>query len=483
MIEKGELAGSRLPPAEIQRLRDDVTRVVQYCQNITDCRRTLVLRYFGEQFDPNQCNARCNNCINNKDAVTEDTTEAAVDVLRLVQSLTSRDRITQLQAIDVFGGSKKKDYREKGFTEHALAGKWASMGRDQIERLFDHLLQEGALAQGIHHNKAGWHQTYLQASLICCILRDAKQLISSLLQLGPEADDFLHRGRRLTMLVQKKRNSSSSKTTQKRVVRKAVVSTTRTSVLQERSVVMEEIEEDEDDDYHPSTEDPIDEDFPPTRISRARIRPGRDNDADIGDLPSSSDEVGSMSIDPVTRCYCALKAVRTRIATEGSVSSVEAILSDETLQLIAAIQPRDVPSFKRALHEIFGDSGVAEAKWEQYGKRFLAAITDQLLGSRVHSTQRRSANENALRSPPPTPARPKSGGAAIGKPRNSFDSGKLRAAYAYQATASSTSSSVSTSSRTSMKVKGQFRPANAGGSTRPAGKSTGWIKPMPTARR
>lgn len=171
MIDKGELAGARLPPAEIQRLRDDVTRVVQYCQNITDCRRTLVLRYFGEQFDPNQCNARCNNCINNKDAVTEDTTEAAVDVLRLVQSLTSRDRVTQLQAIDVFGGSKKKDYREKGFTEHALAGKGANMGRDQIERLFDHLLQEGALAQGIHHNKAGWHQTYLQASLISFISR------------------------------------------------------------------------------------------------------------------------------------------------------------------------------------------------------------------------------------------------------------------------------------------------------------------------
>lgn len=219
------------------------------------------------------------------------------------------------------------------------------------------------------------------------------------------------------MLVQKKRTSSSSKTTQKRVVRKAVVSTTRTSVLQERSVVMEEIEEDEDDDYHPSTEDPIDEDFPPPRISRARIRLGRDNEADIGDLPSSSGEAGSMPSDPVTRCYRALKAVRTRIATEGNISSVEIILSDETLQLIAAIQPRgtfpiyeiqsivlpslltDVPSFKRALHETLGDSGVAEAKWEQYGKRFLAAIMDQLLGSQVHSTQMHSANENALRSP------------------------------------------------------------------------------------
>ncbi|KIO27819.1 hypothetical protein M407DRAFT_243266 [Tulasnella calospora MUT 4182] len=252
---------------------------------------------------------------------------------------------------------------------------------------------------------------------------------------------------------------------------------------------MEEIEEDEDDEYHPPpTEDPIDDDFPPARISRAGIKPGRNNEGNTGDISLSSSEVGSMAVDPVTRCYRVLKTVRTRIATERGVSSVGAVLSDETLQLIAAIQPLDVPSFKRALHETLGDPGVAAAKWEQYGKSFLAAITDQLLGSQVHLSQRDHANDHAFRSPPPTSARHKSGGAALGKPRNSFDSGKLRAAYAYQATASSASSSVSTSSvvngaGASMKSKGQFRPGNASGSARPTGKSTGWIKPMPTARR
>ncbi|KAG8976336.1 ATP-dependent DNA helicase sgs1 [Tulasnella sp. 425] len=463
MIDKGELAGVKLPQAEIQRQKDEVTRVVQYCQNITDCRRTLVLRYFGEEFDSIQCKARCNNCVNNKGSVKEDTTAAAVDVLKLVQSLTSRDRITQLQAIDVFCGSKKKDYRERGFTEYEQAGKGAAMGRDQIERLFDHLLQEGALTQEIQNNKAGWHQTYLK--------------------LGPEVDHFLHRGRRLMMLVQKKRTSSSSKTTQKRVVRKAVVSTTRTSVLQEeRSVVVEEIEEDEDEDYRPTAEDPIDEDFPPPRIARPVIRAGRNDEVNIADSTPSSNQVGTTSVDPPVRCYHALQAVRTRIATEEGVSSAESILNDAALQLLALFLPQDVPSFKKVLYDTLHDPKVAEAKWEQYGKRFLAAITDHLLGSRVHPSNR-SNNENALRSPPPTPVRHKLG---IAKPRNSFDSGKLRAAYAYQASTSSTSSSVSTASivnKASTKAKGQFRPGNAGAPARPTGKSTGWIKPMSTARR
>lgn len=169
MIEKAELGGVKLAPVEIQRQKDEITRVVQYCQNITDCRRSLVLRYFGEQFDSTQCHTRCDNCVNNKDSVKEDATMAAVDALTLVKCLTSRDRVTQLQAIDVFGGSKKKDYRDKGFTEYKQAGSGAAMGRDQIERLFEHLIQEGALVHEVVHNKGGWHQTYIQVCIFSSI--------------------------------------------------------------------------------------------------------------------------------------------------------------------------------------------------------------------------------------------------------------------------------------------------------------------------
>ncbi|KAG8952330.1 ATP-dependent DNA helicase sgs1 [Tulasnella sp. 424] len=427
MIEKGEFEGVKRPEEEIQRQKDEVTLVMQYCRNITDCRRTLVLRYFGEEFDSIQCNTRCNNCVNNEGSVKEDTTAAAIDALKLVRSLTSGDRITQLQAIDVFCGSKKKDYRERGFTEYEEAGKWATMGRGQIERLFDHLLQEGALAQEIQKNQ-GWHQTYLK--------------------LGPEADYFLHGGRRLMMLVQKKQAPSSSRATQKRVVRKEVVSTTRTRVLQEeRSVVVEEFEEDEDEICHPTAEDPI------------------------ADSTPSSSQVGRALVGPEVQFYHALKAARTWIATEEGVSSAESILNGNTLELLAVRQPRDVPSFKRVLYDTLNDPKVAEAKGERYGRRFLAAITE--LGSRIHPPNR-SNNEDARLSPPPTAVRHKLGAA---KPRNSSDSEKPRATYAYQASTSSSVSTASVINRAPTKAKGQSRSANFGAVVRPNGKITDYIKP------
>ncbi|KAG9019619.1 ATP-dependent DNA helicase sgs1 [Tulasnella sp. 427] len=475
MIEKGELDGVKLPRDEIQRQKEEVQRVVQYCQNITDCRRTLVLRYFGEEFDPDQCQNRCNNCVENDGASREDATGAAIDALRLVRSLTSKDRITQLQAMDVFCGSQKKDYRDRGFTMHPEAGKGTEMGRDQVERLFNHLLQEKALELAVFNNRAGWHQTHLM--------------------LGRTADEFLCNGRTLEMMVQKKRpNSSSSNRPQKRVVRKAVVSTTRTSVLhEERSVIMEEIEDDEEDNYYPELQDPIDDDFPPPRIANASSSSGRHKVDYLDEAPSS--HAIQATPDPAARCYEALKRVRANIAKEQGSSSVKSILSDETLQLLAAIQPPGksassrvapyhVPSFKRSLGEVLGDKAVAEAKWDQYGKRFLAVITNQLLGSRVDPTGPNHNNESALRSPPPTPVRPKTGD--IVKPRNSFNSEKLRAAYAYQASTSSASSSVATSTAstvTAAKPKGHFRPGQGAPSGRPAGKSTGWIKPMSTSRK
>lgn len=46
LIESGE--GTQ---AQKDRNRDNLRGVVQYCMNTTDCRRTQILQYFGENFD------------------------------------------------------------------------------------------------------------------------------------------------------------------------------------------------------------------------------------------------------------------------------------------------------------------------------------------------------------------------------------------------------------------------------------------------
>jgi len=40
----------------------NLNRMVQFCENQTDCRRSLVLEYFGEVFDKTKCNGTCDNC-------------------------------------------------------------------------------------------------------------------------------------------------------------------------------------------------------------------------------------------------------------------------------------------------------------------------------------------------------------------------------------------------------------------------------------
>lgn len=45
---------------------DNLYRVVQYCENKTDCRRVQQLNYFGEIFDSSLCiNSKqaCDNCL------------------------------------------------------------------------------------------------------------------------------------------------------------------------------------------------------------------------------------------------------------------------------------------------------------------------------------------------------------------------------------------------------------------------------------
>ena len=40
----------------------NLNRMVQFCENETECRRTIILEYFGEVFDKSRCNGTCDNC-------------------------------------------------------------------------------------------------------------------------------------------------------------------------------------------------------------------------------------------------------------------------------------------------------------------------------------------------------------------------------------------------------------------------------------
>lgn len=100
------------PREQRSNQREILNKVLSYCLNISDCRRTQVLQYFGEKFSPEQCKETCDNCRVNKNTVPNivDVTDRAKDLIALVKH-TEPKGIALGQAIEAYYGSRAKKVR------------------------------------------------------------------------------------------------------------------------------------------------------------------------------------------------------------------------------------------------------------------------------------------------------------------------------------------------------------------------------------
>lgn len=78
---------------------DNLYRVVQFCENQTECRRVQLLHYFGEtNYDKSECHQRqdtvCDNCSNTLDYVEKDVTEDAKAFVRTVNEVVHQGNST-----------------------------------------------------------------------------------------------------------------------------------------------------------------------------------------------------------------------------------------------------------------------------------------------------------------------------------------------------------------------------------------------------
>lgn len=91
--------------------RDNLRRVVQYCLNLTDCRRSQVLQYFGEQFPQHKCHKTCDNCLRGEAFEFRDVTDVARSAVNLVQELQHEKGVTVALCVSILRGSKVKKVR------------------------------------------------------------------------------------------------------------------------------------------------------------------------------------------------------------------------------------------------------------------------------------------------------------------------------------------------------------------------------------
>ena len=129
------LIDQKTDPTEQRLARQQLRQTIDYAEG-TDCRRTILLRYFGERFKGN-C-GQCDNCVNPKPV--EDWTIEAQKFLSCVARC--RERFGMMHIIDVLRGSRKQKINQYG--HHLLStygiGKdksveaWKMLGRSLLHQ-------------------------------------------------------------------------------------------------------------------------------------------------------------------------------------------------------------------------------------------------------------------------------------------------------------------------------------------------------------
>ncbi|XP_050071793.1 recQ-like DNA helicase Blm [Anopheles maculipalpis] len=133
---------------------NNLFRMVNYCENVTDCRRTQQLEYFAEYFTSEQCLSNrataCDNCLMQGNYKTLNATEDCIMIAKAVRDLCGgRNRFTLLHMVEVLKGSENKKVMDNGHNRTAYHGKLKSWERCDIQRLLRKLVIDEYLKEDL----------------------------------------------------------------------------------------------------------------------------------------------------------------------------------------------------------------------------------------------------------------------------------------------------------------------------------------------
>jgi len=144
---------SNEPQAVRQVSMNNLDLVVNFCENMLDCRRILQLNYFGEHFTREQCLANrqsaCDNCTRVLQYKIMDVTDIAKNLVATVADICSRHGLTILQLVDVFKGAMTKKITDAGHNKHKSHGCLKTWERNDIQRILHKLVIENYLREEI----------------------------------------------------------------------------------------------------------------------------------------------------------------------------------------------------------------------------------------------------------------------------------------------------------------------------------------------
>ncbi|KAL6428433.1 hypothetical protein ACFW04_008600 [Cataglyphis niger] len=184
-------------PQVISTHMDNLFKMVAFCENTTDCRRSLQLNYFGEIFDRQQCisnkTTACDNCRSKEEITQLDATEDAKEIMKAVRDINNRKncKLTLILLSHIFKGSDLKKIRETGLTKHPLYGRGKSWDKNNIERLLHYMVLQEYLQEDM----------YINNEIACAYLK-----------IGPKASELMTRKNVKVQIPTRQSNKSTGGT-------------------------------------------------------------------------------------------------------------------------------------------------------------------------------------------------------------------------------------------------------------------------------
>ncbi|CAN6247237.1 unnamed protein product [Urochloa humidicola] len=127
--------------------KENLLRMVSYCENDVDCRRLLQLIHFGERFDPSLCAKTCDNCLKEFRWVEKDVTSIARQMVQLV-TMTGQSHSSS-HILEVYRGSVSQNVKKHRHDSLPLHGAGKHLAKGEAARIMRHLVTEGILIEDV----------------------------------------------------------------------------------------------------------------------------------------------------------------------------------------------------------------------------------------------------------------------------------------------------------------------------------------------
>ena len=131
----------------IRQHMDNLYRMVQYCENETDCRRSQILEYFAEDFDALECKNSCDNCQSHQPHRVQDVTKLVQDIVQSIQQVPRQEQYTLVQYMDALRGVASSRPLLRSLP---LYKKGNILSKHDLERLLHMMVLKDVLSEDMH---------------------------------------------------------------------------------------------------------------------------------------------------------------------------------------------------------------------------------------------------------------------------------------------------------------------------------------------